>query len=103
MGLGFGFAASFFLSFLAPPMFAAAQVVMVTGIVSTGITLGIMLIFDIFIWIILGLLNNFSNQVFKELNTPPSSRQPINVKPDDIKDTSDESTNPLSNDDDSQQ
>ena len=54
-----------------------------------------MFVFYIFIWTGLVLLNNFANQIFKHMNTPPIPAMKTNILPKDIKTTSDKSLNPL--------
>jgi hypothetical protein len=88
-------AASFFLAWLAPAIFAAATALWFGIIVPLMITIGIMLVFDILVWTCLVLLNNFANEIYKDVNTPRAPRPPTKISSSDIKTTSDKSTNPL--------
>lgn len=90
-----GLAASFFLSWLAPAIFAAATALWFGIIVPLMISIGIMIVFDIIVWTSLVLLNNFANEIYKDVNTPQVPRQPTKITSYDIKTTSDKSTNPL--------
>lgn len=74
---------------------AAAQLIFWVVIIPLIIVIAIMLVFDILIWIILTLLNDFANEVYTDLNTKPMPNPKSSVKPNEIKTTSDKSTNPL--------
>lgn len=80
---------------LAPIDIALANSVWSFGILPTIISIGVMLVFDIIIWTCLILLNNFANEVYKDVNTPTPPKQPTKISPSDIKTTSDKSLNPL--------
>lgn len=88
-------AGSFFGAVAAPGIFAAATAMWFGLIVPLMITIGIMFVFYIFIWTGLVLLNNFANEIFKHMNTPPIPAMKTNILPEDIKTTSDKSLNPL--------
>ena len=73
----------------------AAQALFWSTIVPLIISIGIMLVFDILIWICLTLLNNFANEVYKDINTKPIPKTKTKIKPSELKTTSDKSLNPL--------
>ena len=78
----------------APPLtYAGATWSYITS--SLVVSLALNLIYNIFVWTILVMLNNFSNQVFKDMNTPVIPNNPNKVKSSSIKSTSNTSLNPL--------
>nr|UZT28918.1 hypothetical protein [Nucleocytoviricota sp.]UZT29284.1 hypothetical protein [Nucleocytoviricota sp.] len=77
------------------PLAAVATALWIGVIVPLMITIGIILVFDIIVWTCLVLLNNFANEIYKDVNTPQVPRQPTKISSSDIKTTSDKSTNPL--------
>jgi hypothetical protein len=77
------------------PLTVAAQALFWSTIVPLIISIGIMLVFDILIWICLTLLNNFANEVYKDINTKPIPKTKTKIKSSELKTTSDKSMNPL--------
>ena len=93
--LAAAFLASFFLSWLAPPIEIAANALFWSNVIPLTISIAIMIVFDILIWICLVLLNNFANEIYKDVNTRPIPKTNTNIKPNQLKSTSDKSLNPL--------
>lgn len=77
------------------PLAAVATALWFGIIVPLMISIGIMIVFDIIVWTCLVLLNNFANEIYKDVNTPQVPRQPTKISSSDIKTTSDKSSNPL--------
>ena len=67
----------------------------ITNIIISSISLALLLIFSIFIWICLSLLNNFANEIYFDVNNNDIPNVNSKIDKDDIKSTDPNSNNAM--------